>query len=233
MGLAIKTILVAALVSQAPAPPKTPDQPPNAVDVDKVCAERACRVGGYEAVLGTDKDHYTTIPVTRSPYLPDDSSVLIFPGETIAVQFAVDGDKLGSPVSVKRYAPHFPAFISRSGGVPEVNSEDATFPQVKADLPTIEVAALPPNTLLLSYGQFKPKGETGMVLTLEHNLPHTVKLDVIIAEITPGAYKQHYTSSCPIMPKVWGNENWPNALGPIVLTKFRFLPDGGTTVSCE
>jgi len=233
MGVTIKMLLVAALASQAAVPAKAPDQPPGSPDVEKACAQRTCRVGGFEAVIGVDKDRYMTIPVTRSPYLLEDGSILMFPGETIAVQFAVNGDTLGAPLSVQRYAPHLPAFILMSGGAPVVNSEDATLPQIKEDLPAKEVAALPPNTLLLSYGQFKPKGETGMVLTLEHNLPHTVKLDLTIAEISPGAYKQHYTSSCPIPPKIWGNENWPNALGPIVLDKFRFLADGGTTMNCE
>lgn len=208
------------------------DATPDAPDAEKVCAERTCRAGGYDAVIGVDADHYTQIPVTHSPYILDDGSVLVFPGETVAVQFSVDGDKLGPPISARRYAAHLPVLIERSGGAPMTNPEDATLPIVNAKLPADEVANLLPNTLLVSYGQSKEKGATGMRLIVEHNLPQTIKLDAIVAEISSGSYHQHYTSTCPIMPKMWGDEMWPNALGPLILRKFRFQPTS-ESFSCQ
>ena len=201
------------------------DAPP---DVEKVCAARACRAGGYDAAVFVDADHFTAIRVTRSPYILDDGSVLVFPGETIAVQFAPDGDKLGSPVSAQRYAPHLPALIVKADAQPQDNPDDAALPVVKETMPAAEVAKLPPNSLLISYGQFKKIGGKGMALFVEQNLPQTVKLDAIVAEITPSGYKQHYTSTCPIMPKMMGNEMWPNALGPLLLRNFRFQATGNS-----
>jgi hypothetical protein len=211
----------------------TADEPSPIPDVDKVCAQHACRAGGYEAVVFVDGEHYTTIPVTHSPYILDDGSVLVFPGETIAVQFAPSGDKLGPPISVQRYAAHLPALIVvKADGQPDANPDDATLPSIRENAPADEVAKLPPNTLLIAYGQFKKTGDKGMALIVEHNLTQTIKLDAIVAEISPGKYKQHYTSTCPIMPKMWGNENWPNALGPLVLKNFRFQATGNV-FSCE
>jgi len=201
-------------------------------DIEKVCSQTACRTGGYEAVVGVDPQRYTTIPVTRSPYILDDGSVLIFPGETIAVQLAVDGGKLGRPMAAERYAPEFPALIVKSDGAPEANPENASLAALQGKMPADEVANLPPNTLVVSYGQFKEKGESGMTLTLLHNFSQTIKLDAIIAEIRPNAYEQHYTSTCPVRPKMSDFENWPNALGPLVLKNFRFQADGQSVV-CE
>ncbi|HUO93442.1 MAG TPA: hypothetical protein VMU22_10995 [Rhizomicrobium sp.] len=207
------------------------DVPPP--DVEKVCAARACRAGGYEAVVFVDAERYTTIPVSHSPYILDDGSVLVFPGETIAVQFSPNGDTLGAPVAVKRYAPHLPALIVKEDGAqPEDNPDDATLPVIKENLPADEAAKLPPNSLLISYGQLKKIGDHGMELIVEQNLPQTIKLGAVVAELAPGGYKQHYTSTCPIMPKMSGNEMWPNALGPIVLGKFHFLA-AGNSFSCE
>jgi hypothetical protein len=209
------------------------DARPSAPDVEKICAARACRTGGYQAAVFVDAGHYTLIPVSRSPYILDDGAALVFPGETIAVQFAPDGDKLGPPISAQRYAAHFPALIAKAEEQPVANPEDAALPVVSEKMPADEVAKLPPNSLLISYGQFKQTGDKGMALIVEQNLPQTIKLDAIVAELSPGGgYKLHYTSTCPIMPKMWGNENWPNALGPIVLKNFRFQATGNS-FNCE
>jgi hypothetical protein len=120
----------------------------------------------------------------------------------------------------------------KAGGAPEVNTDDSTLPVISGRLPADEVAGLAPNSLLVSYGQLKPRGQTGMDLTVESNLAHTIKLDAIIAEISPGSYHQHYTSTCPIMPKMWGVESWPNALGPLILRNYR-LQTSSDTVTCN
>jgi hypothetical protein len=71
-----------------------------------------------------------------------------------------------------------------------------------------------------------------MALEVEHNLPHTVKVDAIIALIKTGAYDQHYTSTCPILPKIFGNEAWPEPLGPLIIRNVRFLPDSNQ-IDCK
>lgn len=217
-----------AILALAAGPGELPAGGTDSTELEKICAATGCRAGGYDAAVGVDKDRYTTVPVTHSPYLPDKESALVFPGETIAIRFSVDGDK-PVPVSVTRYAPRYPAMIVKSDAAPVANADDAALPAMKGDSLS---GTIPPNLLIVSYGQFKPQGETGMVLTIESSLPHKLKLDAIIAEIAPGSYKQHYTSTCAIQPKLTDFENWPNALGPIVLTNFRFLADDAT-MSCE
>ena len=207
--------------------------PAVAADIDKVCAERACRAGGFEAVVGVDAERFITIPVSHSPYLLEDGSILLFPGETVAVQFAIDGGDIAKPVAATRYAPHLPALIVKEGGAPQANPDDAGLPPVTAPLPADEVALLPPNTVLLSYGQLKPKGESGMALVVEHNLARTLKYSAMIFVVqTGGGYRQSQTSSCPVMPKMWGHETWPDRLGAIVLGNFHF-PADSTVMTCE
>ena len=201
-------------------------------DIDKICAERTCRSGGYEAVVGVDAEHFMTVPVSHSPYLLEDGIIVLYPGETIAVQFAVDGDTL-KPISATRYAPHLPALIVNPGGAPLANPEDAGLPAMKAELPADEVALLAPNTILLSYGQLKPTGTSGMTLVVEHNLARTVKYAARIYVLAPGGgYRQNGTSTCPVMPKMWGHESWSDRLGPILVGKFHFQAADAAMV-CE
>jgi hypothetical protein len=204
----------------------------DAPDLDAVCAKTACRAGGYFALVSVDASHFVGVQVGRSPYLLENGSLLVFPGETLAVTFALDGDTL-KPTAVKRYAPHLPLPIARAeNDKPQSNPDDDALPTVSGKLPADEVANLPPNTLLVSYGQYKPQGESSMILTLDHNLSHTLKFDTIIAEMPSGGsgYSQHYTSTCPVQAKVWDNESWPIPLGPIILTRFRLQPDSPTIV---
>jgi hypothetical protein len=222
----INSALLAAALLAVPA---AADDAPN---LDAICAKTPCRAGGYFALVSADASHFVGVEVGRSPYLLENGSLLIFPGETIAVTFALDGDKL-KPIAAKRYAPHLPLPIARAqGDKPQANADDNALPAVGAKLPADEVASLPPNTLLVSYGQLKPQGESSMVLTLNHNLPHTLKLDAIVAEIQSGSsvYRQHYTTTCPVVPKIWDNESWPMPLGPLVLTRFRLQQDSPTIV---
>jgi hypothetical protein len=42
-----------------------------------------------------------------------------------------------------------------------------------------------------------------------------------------------YTSTCPLISNVMGNEMWQQPLGPILLSNIRFLPDAGATMVCD
>lgn len=188
--------------------------PAHAADPAAVCATQACRAGGFSIALRVDDKTFTTIPVSRSPYVLPNGAIMIFPGETIAVQFTPDGDKLTAPKFLKVYAPRLPAQVSKDGKLSDPDT---------AGLSKDDAGALPPNTLLLSYGQFK--GQPGMVLELEHNMPRTVKVDAIMAIIQDGKYVQKPTSTCPVKTKLVGFETWPQAMGPMALTNVRFTAD--------
>jgi hypothetical protein len=215
------------LVPLLAMPAYAADSPPN---LDEVCARTACRTGGYRAVVGVDATQFREVQVNRSPYILENGAILLFPGETVAVTFAVDGDTLGRPVSATRMAPGLPLMIADKDNKPVPNPDDAALPAVNGKLPADQVATLSPNTILISYGQLQRLGGSGMQLTSEHNLAHMVKFDAIVAEFAGDSYRQHPTSSCPVMPKIVGMENWPNPLGPIVLTRFRFVEQGNSMV---
>jgi hypothetical protein len=94
---------LATAVTAAPGPQAGP-----ARDIAEVCAATTCRAGGFDAVVGVDAERFTTVPVSHSPFIVDGGTLLIFPGETVAVTFSIDGDVLKA-VSATRYKPQFPA----------------------------------------------------------------------------------------------------------------------------
>ncbi len=98
------------------------------------CAVLACRPGGYETVIRLDAEHYTNIPVSLSPYVTEDGSILILPGETIAIQFAIDGDKIGPAKFLQAFAPEFPAQMQGEDKVID-NPADASLPKIPESLP--------------------------------------------------------------------------------------------------
>lgn len=209
---------------------------PPAPDLDTVCAQSGCRTGGFDIAIAVDAQRYTTIPVSRSPYVPDDKSVLIFPGETIAIQFTPDGDSLTHPKFIGRYAPEMAAQIE-SGDVLSANPDDAKLPKLKGEIARDQMADMPPNTLLISYGQLDPHSG-GMMLKTEHNFARPLKFTAILAIIRKGTYEQRPTSTCAVLPGIFGTEMWPDLLGPLVLTDLRLidLPQtagGGVTINCN
>lgn len=210
----LKALTVSALVSAALLAGAA-----HAADPAAACGTQACRKGGFSIAIRDEGKPATVIPVVRSPYVLPNGSIAIYPGETIAVQFTLTGDKLSAPKFVKAFAPRLPAQVSANGRLSD-NPENAA-------LSKDDAATLPPNTMLLSYGQFK--GQGGMVLQVEHNMPRAVKVDALMAVIQDGGYMKKPTSTCPVRPKLVGFETWPQALGPMVLANTRFAADGDTT----
>lgn len=189
--------------------------------VARECAKVACRMGGFEIAVFFDKDDFTSIKVTHSPYVLQGGEILIFPGETLVFELPLDGDKIGTPKFLGEYLPEFPMLRDPNG--------PPAPPSVLTGLDKSNIAA---NTLILSYGQRGGQGKSdpSMMLTLWQNLPKTVKLEAIMAVIRPrvSEYQQAYTSTCPLMPKLSSFENWAQPLGPMILRNFRVQPDNGT-----
>ncbi|HVZ29308.1 MAG TPA: hypothetical protein VG839_02870 [Asticcacaulis sp.] len=208
-AFAVSALASVALLSALSAKADTKPDP---------CASQACRKGGYNVALRVDAKKYATVPVSHSPYILPNGSIMIFPGETIAVQFTLDGDKLTAPKFYKAYAPRLPAQVTSGGKMSDPDT---------AGLGKDDAGSLPPNTVLLSYGQFK--GQAGMVLEVEHNMPRTVKLDALMAVIQQGAYVQKPAATCPVKAKLLAFETWQQPLGPMVLANTRFAADGDTT----
>jgi hypothetical protein len=201
----------------------------NITDIDAACSAVACRTGGFEIQINVDAKTYTytSIPVNRSPYvIPEDHTILIFPGETLVFQFSVENSKIGQPIFVKAMAPEFPVQIDIEGKLVP-NPRDADLPPVPQKDGSIDVSSLPPNSLLLSYGETE-KGQTGMMLHIVSSLPQKMKFEDTMFLIQPGkpGYKDAHTSTCPVAAGQANFESWPEPIGPMILSDFRFVSSG-------
>jgi hypothetical protein len=191
-------------------------------DSSAECETTTCRAGGFEVAVPVDEKRYTLVPVNPSPYVLPNGAILIFPGETIAIQFVVNGDQVTSPKFYKAFAAEIPARIDMDGALAP-NPADSVLPKLQGNTSDSRLAELPANSVLVSYGEFSEK--PGMLLILEHNLPKILKLDADMMIIGKGGYEQKYTSTCPIKPGTATYEMWPHPIGPIVLSNARFLSD--------
>jgi len=220
--------VVALWAASALAAPPTSDQLEQGEDV---CARTACRAGGFDVAVGVDATHYTDVPVNRSPFVTPDGEILIFPGETVAVQFTITADALSAPRFLKQYqTPKDLALKVDTGSKLIDDPLNASLPPLPRKDGEIDMAAFPPDTLLISYGQ--SSGRLGMMMDLRSNLTRTLKLDAEMSLIKKDAYEWHYTSTCPLRPGAGSYENWPSERGPMLLSHFRFLAEGAKT-TCE
>lgn len=218
-----------AQTPQAPSPQPSAQAAAAAAQAAKDCANAACRKALPAVVIRIDEARFRTIPVPQSPYVLDANALLIFPGETVAIQFAVEGDKIVGAKLLERLAPALAAPLLIEQKV-AANPDDAALRKIPDGLPKAQLAAFPANVMLLSYGQSSGKPDT--MLYMQHNLARNVKVDAIMALFGPEGYVQRSTSTCVLMPNVLGAEHWPQPLGPMILTKPRLLPDGAD-MSCS
>jgi hypothetical protein len=214
-----------AFLIGAPAMPAMAEEA-GAEGIDSICATTACRTGGFEILINVDAKNYnyTPVPVNRSPYvIPEDHSILLFPGETLVFQFPVENGKIGQPVFVKALAPEFPAQVDSEGKLVP-NPSDANLPPIPQKGGSADASALPPNSLLLSYGEAE-RGQTGMMLHIVSSLPQDVKFEDTMLLLQPGkpGYKNAHTSTCPVVAGLAGFETWSDPIGPMILSDFRFI----------
>ncbi len=214
------------LASSTHTAPLTPEQ---LKQVDTICAKTSCRAGGYDVVVRVDKTHFMDVPVGRSPIITPEGDILIYPDETLAVQFTVSGDTLSAPRLVAQYATRGTfAMQIDTGSTQTDNPLNTSLPALPQKDGATDMSALPPNTMVITYGQFK--GQTGMAMNMESNLPATLKLDATLSRIGKNGYEWHYTSTCPLRKASY--ETWPGPMGPIRLSHFRFLADSAKMM-CE
>lgn len=221
--LGVTAILLAVPALSAHA--ETPAKP----DLDTICAARACRTNFYNAVLRVDDKHYRTVPVSRAPYVLDNGEILIYPGETLAITFKLENGMLVQPSFVKSYAAQLPVQI-QIDGKPSVNPDDSGLPKLATGTSS-DMAGMPPNTLVISYGQVA--GKPDMMLTVNGNLPKTLKLDAQMFLFSDKVgYVVKPTSTCPMLAGTSLFENWPEPLGPMVLSHVRLL-NAGDKMVCQ
>ncbi|MDC7684354.1 hypothetical protein PQU92_13785 [Asticcacaulis sp. BYS171W] len=219
----IKTVLLAgiALACATTASAQTDKPAPQKVDIEKLCAETACRPAGrVDVVVRISPTEFRTAPVGRSPYVLADGAIMLYPGETLAIQYTIVDGQPTAPKLIQRYAPAMPAQIMKDGKA-VANPDNATLPKVERDG---VVAKLPPNTLLVSYGQMDDKPDTW--LKIESTLPENLKYNALMMLFKPAGetgYQFRPTSSCPVLSGKIAIEHWPHPIGPILLAKPRFV----------
>jgi len=225
MKIFIASALAASALSAFPAYAQGDGKP----DLNAICAARACRTHFYDAVVRFDEKHYKTVPVTQTPYVLDDDSILIFPGETLAITFSIEDGKLAKPLFYKQYSAQLPAQI-QIDEKPAANPDNVSLPTIKGELNAEITANMPPNTLIFSYGQLN--GQKDMILMVNGNAPKSVKLDAYIFLLSEKGYKETYTSTCPLRTGIGLFEHWPYPLGPIILSHVRFM-QAGEAMTCN
>lgn len=129
MALVVRAIAVGAAMAllcaqaPAPAPPTQVDAPP----LDQYCATHACRGEPRLIKLRADGGRNFELTTATYPYVDDDGSIVIYPGETFAVAFPDPADlskaqylRVTEPVDPATVAPgtlmvHFEQLDGQTG----------------------------------------------------------------------------------------------------------------------
>jgi hypothetical protein len=82
------------------------------------------------------------------------------------------------------------------------------------------------NTLILTFKRQDAGGTPMMMLDSKSGLDTAIKFDATVTYLTAGGLVPKHSSTCAVLPHIFVNESWPQPLGPIVLTNFRFLSGG-------
>ncbi|HVZ29307.1 MAG TPA: hypothetical protein VG839_02865 [Asticcacaulis sp.] len=214
------TLMAGAPCARAEAPAVASSASPPSEDI---CAHTACRKGGFNIAVLWEDGNYVGVPVPHSPYVLDDGSIIIYPGETLAFQFSVDGDTLSPPKFVQRFAPRHAAQVYVDGKL-SANPDDAQLP------PRPDVTELPPNTILISYDNLddmKKGMGTGTSLEVGSTLPKMLKFDATLNMLkTVGTgYDPKHRDTCAVQAHSYGAIAWSNPNASIVIRHFHFTTD--------
>lgn len=212
----IATLALAGSLAATPAVVDKPDVNevsaaaiPGANEAD--CSHADCRPGGNRTFLHYDSQHGVEFVVPRSPYLGNDGSIVIYPGETLLFDFP----------QATANSPGRPRFLRTEDG--EVKSNDPAAAGARA-------------TLRVSYRQ-EPlaPGQFGMALDVKHLLPATLKFDTTISHFMTDRIVQAKSATCALAPNRTGGETWPELVGPLVLSDLRFgeQPGGNTGIAAS
>ena len=92
----------------------------------------------------------------------------------------------------------------------------------------VVASADPKDTLVVKFWQ--EPGTSNMFLSV-HN-PLGSFLQYRAEMLRPGSLQYEYTSSCPILARLLGIENWPFPIAALSLSDFKVLPDS-KTIQCK
>jgi len=201
-----------ALAADPPAnaPDPAADAQARARQMAAMCAQVVCRKASRTITLHLADGGNYTLHTSPYPYLDQAGNVVLYPGETITLGFSKTGDELGKPVLV--------AVRDVDGAV---------------DIGAAQPA--PAMTLSFSLGQDVKKPDTTLIAA--STVGAMLKYDARVSMVVQGGVRLVNSNTCPLMPpqgnapSFSGFENWPQAIGMMVISNIRALPPG-TPVRC-
>jgi hypothetical protein len=172
----------------------------HAKQLAEACARSICRTESRELRLKSTAGGEWGIKTQLFPYA-DNGQIVLYPGETIEVEFAADGKAMDKPHFVRVVEP----------GAPQNSSGNTNTPA--------------PNTAIMTLEFKQVDGKPDMLLTIKSTLGFLIKYDAQMFVPTKNGTQSIYTSSCPIVAKGSAFETWPHEIAMIVLHDFRVVSE--------
>ena len=167
-----------------------------AKELAEICTMVTCRMEPHELRLRAEGGSLVTT-TDLLPYVHD-GTVVLYPGESVTVDFAADGSMIDMP----RFAR-----LASAGDAVGMPSDARA-------------------SVTLNFSQ--TDGKPDMLLVLKSSLGFAVKYDAYMYVPTPNGVESGYTSSCPLNAGLSATEHWPHAIMMIVLTNFRLATAADT-----
>lgn len=202
---------------------------------DAVCAQTACRDGGYTVLIVTGSDENDAVmgegvSIPHSPYVMEDGALLILPGETIVYSLTAEGITIKATF-LGRYYPDHPHVQPENFRQDWTNPADDGLKPLELDYKGHPV--LGPNQLMISYGQMAPsEGKPDVFMELWHNFPGMIKPKLFMQVFAEDGPRFVYTSSCPILTGISSYEHWPHQIGAMIVESLTLKP-GNNEIVCE
>jgi len=168
-----------------------------AKELAEACARSTCRTESRELRLKATVGGEWGVKTQLYPYA-DNGQIVLYPGETIEVEFAADGKAMDKP--------RFLRVVEPGAGQSAANTKSAD-------------AA----TMRFEFKQTDNKPD--MTLIINSALGFLIKYDAYMFVPTKDGMRSIYTSSCPIIRRGSAYETWPHEIAMIVLSNFRVVSD--------
>lgn len=168
-------------------------------ELAEACARSTCRTESKELRLKSTTGGEWGIKTQLFPYA-DNGQIVLYPGETIAVEFSADGKAMDKPHFLRLIDPAAPMTSSPSN-------------------PSA------PDRAIMTFEFKQTDGKPDMMLSIKSTLGFVIKYDAHMFVPTKNGTQSIYTSSCPIIAKGGAFETWPQEIAMIVLHDFRVVSE--------
>ncbi len=218
---AVRALTLSSLLMAASAIAATTDTPPSAdtpqartILLDAVCEKVVCRKAAHDITLRLpETENLFKVKSALYPYLDQQGTVILYPGDIIAIAIDKNGDALGEARLLHVEDAAGPVDV---GGPPQPDTGAGT----------------------LSFNLQQNKDDAGMTLVVTNTIDATIKYTAQIFVPTSKGMQSGRTSICPLSPpqkpaaSFTGHEAWPYPIAMAVITNIHALPKG-SPMSCD